>query len=145
LDTIKLDFDRKTNLYGHNDQFRTKVRRILRDTLGFSQRHSQEWAENADYLLDWASIRLCCNRVCKALTNWNLANQVVSGSIAGSVFALNPKGMYRYSQWNPDIIKDSEKYVVKKFLLEKLKDSPKLNERFPNHRLILDIMESSEI
>jgi hypothetical protein len=121
LDTIKLDFDRKTNLYGHNDQFRTRVRRILRDTLGFSQRHSQEWAENADYWVDKKSIQLCCNMVRKTLTNWNPTNQVVSGSIAGSILVSNPKGMYRYSQWKPEVIKESVMNEVMDFLQDKLK------------------------
>jgi hypothetical protein len=42
---------------GHNDFFRSRVRRLLRDTLGLEQRAAQEWAEKADSWVDLGVIK----------------------------------------------------------------------------------------
>jgi hypothetical protein len=52
METIREQFDRKTGVYGHNDKFRTVIRRTLRNGLGLDQRRAQEWAEIADYWVD---------------------------------------------------------------------------------------------
>jgi hypothetical protein len=57
LDNDFHKIERIVHVDGHRNLFRTRIRRLLRDTLGFSQRQAQEWAEAADSCVDYAVMK----------------------------------------------------------------------------------------
>jgi hypothetical protein len=50
---------------GHNDKFRTVIRRVLRDGIGLSQERSQVWAQKADYWVHKKVIEKTCEAAAK--------------------------------------------------------------------------------
>jgi hypothetical protein len=126
---------------GHNDKFRTVIRRTLRDTLCFSQEHSQEWAENADYFVDWAAVQACFK------LGWSGVAATVppphTGGIpflagAGGVFALNEKGIRRFVRHKPEVIAKKLMGKITGHLSKKLKISQKLEKSFPKMKWLWD-------
>jgi hypothetical protein len=117
LETDRLQFERKINVEGHRDGFRTVIRRCLRNGLGVDQRRAQEWAEIADYFVDWAVIK----GTFKAIESRN----GVAVGVAAMAAAVDARGVYRYVKYDPSIVRDAFMGKVKDFLKAKLRGSLK--------------------
>jgi hypothetical protein len=114
---------------GHNDKFRTVIRRVLRDGIGLRQERAQVWAQKADYWVHRAAIE----SVCKAVWTGVGTSLTLCGA---ATIAIDPQGTYRtarYYYFSKEGIKDTLKRKTFKFLREKMKNSPKWGDKFPEH------------
>jgi hypothetical protein len=119
MDKVRHEFDRKIGIYGHNDFFRTHIRRLLRDKLGLEQGRAQEWAEIADYWVDYKVIQGAINAV-KSKNPWAIG-------AAAAVVAVDCRGVYRRVMFElePEQIKKTIRDKALDFLFERLKNVPK--------------------
>jgi hypothetical protein len=119
LERVCLQWENSINMNGHNDKFRTVIRRTLRDDLGLSQRDAQENAEDLDYWIH----RVVVEKACKIACTGNLLGAAALG--AGTM-AIDGGGTYRamrYYYFSPEGIKETIIDKMKETFFERLKKS----------------------
>jgi hypothetical protein len=131
LEKERLRWEDSINMNGHNDKFRTCIRRTLRDTLGFSQARSQDWAERFDY---WIHKKVIDTTFIAARTGAWPAALCGAGAIA-----IDYREAYRaarYYYFSTEGIKKTLMGLVEDRLKSGLKRSLKWEEKHPELKFI---------
>jgi hypothetical protein len=118
MEKVCLQWENSINMNGHNDKFRTVIRRTLRNTLGFEQGRAQELAEKADYWVHNAVIVATCKMAQKE--NYRGA------ALGGLAMAVDPIGTYRtarYYYFSKKGIKETIMNKIENFFFERLRKS----------------------
>jgi hypothetical protein len=118
---------------GHNDKFRTVIRRVLRNGIGLSQERAQVWAQKADYWVHYTVMVGTCKAVMKG--KWQGA------ALGGLAMVADYRGTYRAVRYKFDHgqIKETLGGLMKDFLKSKLKNSLKWEEKFPGKKWLWEV------
>jgi hypothetical protein len=133
IDKVLLQWETEIGMNGHNDKFRTVIRRTLRDGLGLSQERSQDWAEKADYgahrLVIWATWKAVRYKFFQG------------AALGGAAIALDPGGYYRTLRYTlqPQQIMEWLRSKVGGFFFKELGKFLKRKGKFPEGKWPWDV------